>query len=240
MWPQILLTMLISNAPTQDYCVDAWAAEAAPTRAASEKCIDVLLASAYGPQVDDEALSLDPPNGDPIEFDLTTTELHAIARHVGSICPPRDGKTEDWRCIRAQEYIASMLDRKMSLFEGVEIGGFAALVQRVIDGKKLKRDDFCVDQDVCWSAFTLWKVRNAVYARHGYPFEQEDLNRFFYEPRPNGVEVLEIGDGEQSEVRRNLLPLKRGTNKKVKLTAVDRANLAIIAAHAKRRGITLK
>lgn len=217
----LTVIVMLSAPPTQAQCVDAWPKSANPTKELTQGCIDLLLKTAYGPKVDAEALTLDPDYGHPIEVELSSAELGAIGKHIAAVCPKSD--EEDWRCTRAAEYVGGMRERKTSLFENLAVGDFARSLQRVVDGEELDRDDLCPGTETCWSALTLWKLRNAAYARHGYKFDKDDLNRFFYDPRPGG-----IGRTEHEDVRQNLLPLPRGLSKDVKLTPVDSKNVKLI------------
>lgn len=220
------VVVMLSAPPTQAHCVDAWPKAASPSKEVTQGCIDLLLKTAYGRKVDAEALSLDPGYGHPIELELTGEELKAIARHVAAVCP---GEGEDWRCTRASEYVEGMAARKMSLFESAVMDDFAGALKTVLSGEALSKSDLCPAEPACYTPLTLWKLRNAAYARHGYKFEKEDLNRFFYDPRPDGIGQT------SSEVPANLLPLPRGESKDVKLTPVDQKNVKLIQGLEKAR-----
>lgn len=213
--------LILSAPPAGGGCIDAWPKAAAPSKATTEGCIDVLLRTAYGPKVDEEALTLDPGYGDPIELELTTDELAAIGKHITVVCPETGGDN-DWRCTRVIEYVDGMSRRKMSLFDGVEAGSFAEVLQTILKGEAVSPESIRPAGGAPWSPLALGKLRNAAYARHGYVFAKDDYNHFFYDPRPEG-----LGDGAEG-VPANLLPLARGDKKKVELTPVDNKNIKII------------
>lgn len=77
------------------------------------------------------------------------------------------------------------------------------------------------------SSVTLWKFRNAPYARHGRPFKSPDLATLFYAPRAAKDDVR----GDQT-----LLPLAENPKfKESMLDKIDKANVATVMAAIKKR-----
>lgn len=199
---------------TGQYCESAWPAAAKPTADQSKGCLAHFLRITYGPKYDKEALSLDPGYGHGIEVKLTTDQLKKMVAHAKTACAGGDHPTES-DCVRGLEFLEGMVDRRMSLFEDVNMGSFEPVLKKVLAGEKLERSDLVMEDGPSWSPLTLWRLRNAAYARHGYQFEKDDLNAFFYGPRDERHKTA-------------LLPLPKGTKKKVELTPIDGQNVRLI------------
>lgn len=56
--------------------------------------------------------------------------------------------------------------------------GFGNLMERILHGEAIAEEQLQVSPT--WHEYTLWMLLNAVYARHGRPFETNLLNQFFY------------------------------------------------------------
>lgn len=209
-----LLIALAAPKPATNTCETVWPkAEQASMRRTLD-CAKQLLGYGYNGKVDAEAMSLDPVYGHPIELKFSELDLHQMQFLLGQACKkaPADKQT---LCERAEEYFGGMLNRKLSTSEGVNLGSFEPALAKVLSGKPLTdKDLFGGEPDrPSWSALTLWKLRNAAYARHGYPFKSPELNAFFYRERPGKL---------------GLLPLPQLNHAAVKLTAVDGANVRLV------------
>ncbi len=223
----ISLALLVALAAPESlaaHCEGQWVQQEKPAAAKSLACSKHFLKYAYGRKVDAEAMSLDPGYGHRIELKLGVDDLRRMTHNLETACKGKDSPVESV-CVRGIEYFGGMLDRKMSMSEGVNLGSFKPVLAKLLAGKAINgKDLYGNDPDLSWSALTLRKLRNAAYARHGYAFKSPDLNLFFYQERPGKL---------------NLLPLPQMNHKTVKLTATDGANIKLIkkfeAALKKRR-----
>ncbi len=209
-----LLVALAAPTTTAD-CL-AWAKAPKAKPATTHACMGLLLTSAYSGPPTAEALTLDPDASTHWEPELMRTDLAQAKAHIEAACGGVD--SPDTLCGRAKELFDSMLSRRLSLHEDVDRGSFAPVLAKVLKGEALTAADLAPGEGMHWSMLTLWRLRNAAYARHGYTFKKADLNDFFYGPRTvTGTEKA-------------LLPLPKGTQAKVTLTAVDGANVRLIKA----------
>ncbi len=202
-----LIILLLAAPPvTSKYCHQTWPQAAKPSAAQTDGCIRLFLADAYGKALDEEALSLDPSYGAAYEVKLSIDALTKMAAHAAKDC-------DATLCGRGQEYFEGMAARKLSLFENVNLGSIEPLLATVLAGQKLAPEALKVGPEALrWSPLTLWRLRNAAYARHGYLFKNPDLNAFFYGARKDS----------------KLLPLPEGKTKKVTLTPIDGANVRLV------------
>ena len=211
----LTVTLAAPNVTVTD-CL-AWAKAEKVTKARTNACLKRLLQDAYpGQKLDAEAMSLDPWPATAWEPKLLKADLERALKHRAAACPPPADDVANV-CDRSKELFEAQIGRKMSTYEDMNVGSFEAVLGKVIAGKKLTDADLTPTPDAGFSALTLWKLRNAAYARHGYIFKTQDLNDFFYAPRTGGMKV----EG-------GMLPLTHERKKKVTLTAEDGANVRLI------------
>ncbi|MCB9524081.1 MAG: YARHG domain-containing protein [Myxococcales bacterium] len=210
-----LVAALAAPNPSVAEC-HAWAKAEKVTQAQTNACLRRLLSDAYGGKMDGELLTLDPNPATKWEPDFLKEDLERALKHHKTVCyaPTTDPAT---LCGRSEELFTRQIGRKMSLFEDVNVGSFEAVLGKIIAGQKLTKEDLTPSPDAGFSALTLWKLRNAAYARHGYKFKKQDLNDFFYGPR-TGDQKLDNG----------MLPLTHELKANVTLTAEDGANVRLI------------
>ncbi len=207
-------------------CEQEWVLAEAPTEATTRACLETYLIFAYGSVPDEEALSLDPIYGDPIELRYSAAQLRDMAARTRKVCAaPEKGFVSE--CERAVEYFEGMAARKGSLFEDVNVEGIEAPLLKVLNGETLVEFDVWLQHEqLAFSALNLGKLAAAVYARHGYRFEDEDLRAFFYEARPEGWDKLDLpllepddgftpGDLEEVD-RANLAMIERARNRELR------------------------
>lgn len=194
-------------------CETVWPATAPGKAAAKDTwaCMTWYLTLAYGKKPDAEAMSLDPGYGMPQEVRLANARLDNMVAHVSAVCD-RSAAPVESECNRAAELFEGIKRRRLALLDDTVMESFEPVLATVLKGEKLSRAELKADDEVKWSPLTLWKLRNAAYARHGFKFKTPDLNVFFYGPR------------EESSV----LPLARGEKAKVELTAIDGENVRLI------------
>lgn len=199
-----------------EQCEEAWPKAEAGKAGAKDTwaCMTYYLTLAYGSAPDAEMLTLDPGYGFPQEVKLSSAKLERMIGHVKAVCDPEAAPVES-ECKRADELLRGIASRRQGLFEHTTMESIEGVLATVLKGEKLTREQLHADDpEMSWSPLTLWKLRNAAYARHGYVFKTPDLNTFFYGPREGST----------------LLPIKRGEGGEVELTENDRANVVLIKA----------
>jgi hypothetical protein len=196
------------SAPTLDASCVSWTQATEVSVAQTKTCMTHFLTHAYNGAPTKEAMSLDPIYGQAWEVKIKTAQLKQARDHITAACK---GEHEvETVCFRSAEFFDGLIGRRMSLSEGV-LGNFSTALGKVLRGEKLVLADL-KPGELQWSRLTLWRLRNAAYARHGYLFKNPDLNAFFYDARKD----------------QGVLPVPRGMTKAVKLTAIDGANVRLI------------
>lgn len=209
-----LLSLLITLASPPDARCEAWIKADAPAAAETEHCIRHFLGFAYGKNWKPEDLTLDPGYGNPVERSLSRVELDRMTSHVRAVCS--DAANPELPCARAIEFFQGMANRKLSVFDEVNMASYEDVLGRILRGEAIDSGLlFAEDKTARYSKQTLRKLRNAAYARHGYRFKDADLNEFFYGPRAEPVAGLPLPTGDKAEVT---------------LTAVDEANVKVVKA----------
>lgn len=194
-------------------CEATWPA-LAPGKASTKDtwaCVDYYLTLAYGRKPDAEMLSLDPGYGMPQEVKLPNSKLDNMVGHVAAACD-RNAAPVESECNRGAELFEGIKRRRLALLDDTVMESFEPVLAAVLKGEKLTRAQLRADEEQKWSPLTLWKLRNAAYARHGFKFKTPDLNTFFYGPREDS----------------KLLPIAKGDKAKVELTPDDVANVQLI------------
>lgn len=198
-------------------CDTAWPKAEKASRAQTWTCMTHYLKRAYGGTVDAEALTLDPGYGHPSEVKLGTDDLERMIRHVVQACDLGAAPVAS-ECNRANELFTGMHRRRLGLFDDVVMDSIEPLLAKVVKGEALTEAEIYAGvEGPALSPLSLWKLRNAAYARHGYVFKTPDLNTFFYGPR----------DAAKDDAS-TVLPLKKGQPGKVDLTPTDTANVRLI------------
>lgn len=206
-------------------CETVWPKAKTADKQQTWTCLTHFLTHAYGGPPTEESMTLDPGYGHPLEVELSTEDLDRMIAHVKAVCDPEAAPVES-ECHRGHEYFTGMRGRRLGLFEDVAVGSIEAPLRKVLAGEALTEADVFADNpDVALSPLSLWKLRNAAYARHGYAFKTPDLNAFFYGPRAAGETTL--------------LPLKvKPEKKKAELSPTDAENVRLIKrleAEAKKK-----
>lgn len=201
-----------------EQCETAWPAAKTADRQKTWACLTHFLTYGYGEKPTPELMTLDPGYGHPVEVKLSVADLDRMIAHVEKACDVEAAPVES-ECARGHEMLTGMKSRRMGIFEDVNLGSIEGPLRKVLAGQKLTRAEVFADHaELSLSLLSLWKLRNAAYARHGYRFKTPDLNTFFYGPREA------VGEPK-------LLPLARkGDTRKVTLTAEDTANVQLIKA----------
>ena len=110
-----------------------------------------------------------------------------------------------------------------SMIDPVTEKSIEPTLEKLLTGKRITASDLAGVASV-----TLWKFRNAPYARHGRPFKTYDLAVLFYSARAEKNDMR----GEQT-----LLPVKQNPAfKESMLDKIDKQNVATVMAEIKQRG----
>lgn len=198
-------------------CELPWAMATKPALEDTRACVGYVLDLAYGADRTAESLELDPPTGTSAALRFPAESLRNMARHVHALCPQPQGCVDldqDPGARRAVEWLEAEAEARFSLFDAGPMASIEPALKVVLAGKPVTVGDE-------WSVLSLWKLRNAVFARHGRPFDDPDLRRFFYGPQaaPGPGFPLKPAEGRWSDAR---------------LTAQDKKNAALLLAAEKK------
>jgi hypothetical protein len=201
--------LLVLTARAAEVCAIA---DLPPGPAPLAACVSGLLEQGYGRAPDAELLSLDPSPFTKEELRFSRSTLQAALPLLRASCPAED---PPGRCARAQEVLQAWIDRRMGTFEACcALEDARPLLDKVLRGEALPADALQLAGGARrWSPLTLWKLRNAVFARHGRTFQNEDLQAFFYGPASLWPELKVKANFSDND-----------------LTVTDRANLALVQA----------
>lgn len=213
----IAALLLLLSAPPADRCEKAWAQAVAPPAAEARGCLRYVLTLAYGRAVTPDDLDLDPPRGTAEALRFGAARLRELAQQVRALCA--DGCTDvskDPEPARAAEWLEAEAEARFTLFDADLMGSIEAPLAAVLAGR-------AITVESAWTPLTLWKLRNAVFARHGKRFESPDLTRFFYGPdavKVQGRPPLAVSAEPWSDA---------------KLDAVDKRTIAALVVAEKKR-----
>ena len=120
----------------------------------------------------------------------------------------------------AKAWLVKAAHSHFDLVDPVTNESIDALLDKTLAGKKLVMAD--VEK---LSSVSLWKLRNAPYARHGRTFKTVDLQTFFY------------GDRGKDVAATKLLPLKPNPKfDESQLNKTDEDNVSVVIAAIHKRG----
>jgi hypothetical protein len=201
---------------TEIRCERVWPDAAAPAPRDSRACAVHFLAQGYGPGWTASDLEVEPLVGGESSWRFTTSQYERMADHVAATC---DGPC-DPIATRAIELFDQQATAQLGIVDPWTLESFEPLLAKVLAGNPLTDADLSLDDELPWSPMTLWKLRGAVFARHGATFDHPDLERFFYGDR--GPDAMPI----------DLLPVPTPRQRSaVELDDVDRENLQRLWAH---------
>jgi len=215
-----------STAGNTRLCEMEWPAQDKPEPEVSLRCAAYWLRYGYGEEYKPEDLSLDPACGGPISTGYTAEQFLRMQAHVRAAAKTKcdDVEKEPVAC-RAIGYFAMEADSHQNLMDPWRLQEIHPLLGKVLKGKPVSEADLAPasPKGQGWSAVTLWRLRNAVFARHGRAFTNPDLQRFFYGEYP-------------PDLTKGLLPLKVDPAfNDARLTTVDRANIKLLKKHESKR-----
>jgi hypothetical protein len=194
-------------------CERVWPKATDPAPRRSRACAVYFLAQGYGPSWTSSDLEVEPVAGGERSWRFSADQYLAMASAVASTC---DGPC-DRIASRAIELFERQSAAQLGIVDPWTLESFEPLLATVLAGDGLDASDLHTGDDLPWSPLTVWKLRSAVFARHGATFEHPDLERFFRGDR--GPDAMPI----------DLLPLPAPTVRHdVELDAVDRENLALL------------
>jgi len=174
-------------ADLKTYCEEQWHAADKPAPGDSLRCAAHWLRYGYREGYTEEDLMLDPTPGGPISVRFTSEQFLRMQAHVRAAASTQcdDIDKEPIAC-RAIGYFSLESDCHLNLIDPWLLEEILPLLGKVLRGEELARRDLAPEDEggPRWSSVTLWRLRNAVFARHGRSFENPDLERFFYGAYP--------------------------------------------------------
>jgi hypothetical protein len=197
-------------------CERVWPDATTPTPRRSRACASYFLAQGYGPAWTWADLETEPLVGTQRSWRFSAHRYRTMASHVAASC---DGRC-DRIASRAIEFFEHQSAAQLGVVDPWTLESFEPLLARILAGDAIDETDLAANEDLPWSPMTLWKLRGAVFARHGATFEHPDLERFFYGDR--GSDAMPV----------DILPLSEPrVQGEVVLESVDRENLAVLFAY---------
>lgn len=207
-------------------CETVWPKADEPSSKLTRKCARYWLRFAYGKHLDADALVFDPLPGIPASMKMTVAQLVRMKQHVQRVCgkvtPDHDFGVCSFKKTpflkRAEELFWREIQERVGTMDSFAMESIEPELDKIFAGQLLEKDDlFVPDQgrgkpECLWGWVTLWKLRNAVFARHGRPFVNEDLQSFFYRQSKGKRADLEPVQGFKNEM----------------LSPTDRKNIAAI------------
>jgi hypothetical protein len=174
----------------------------------TDDCVDWWLDRGYRPGWTAEDLQLDPAYVAKEEPTFTMQQLLDMAERAHASKAPGAS--------RAEEMLRGMANRRYTTMEVCcAIEDARPIYAKILAGVALAPADVFLDGKARrWSPATLWKLRHAVFARHGRPFTNFDLQNFFY--------------GRDAEGRLGVALAPVAAYDEACLTDADRATLALL------------
>ena len=199
-------------------CPDTWAYQPEPPAVEeTEACVRYFVESVYGHTLDPGSIDMDVPAGAGEMLKLARTQIDNAATAIGAVCSLCTTDTCDWRdtyCLRfaaANRLFKREAEARASLIDAGSGIDTAPLLATIVKGGALNKHQLLTTgRGHPLSPLSLWRLRNAVYARHGRPFQNPDLPSLFY------------GKGGCCKEQPDFSPDK--------LTNADRANVKLIAS----------
>lgn len=209
------------------YCEINWAEQETSTQSDAEMCARYWLKRyVYGNQqpesigistnLPEHFLESDHYNGLAVETRVTAERFHTMIRHLDAATP--EEPVAQRIAQRARDYFAGAADARLSLrgLSSMPIPNIIPQLSKVLSGQRLSPSDLS-----CVTPVTLWKLQNAVFARHGAPMHDEDLETFFYGRRTAKV---------KKPVYTSLLPRRQNADfADDALTDIDQYNLDLLS-----------
>jgi len=213
-----MLSMLFALLSVANGCPEVWDYGLdAPAVVDTEACVRSQVESVYGRDLDPGTIGLDVPAGAGGLLKLSRTQVEHALDAVRAVCSECSTDACDFRDIYCLRFAAArrLFERELAARAtpidsnaGVDI---SPLIATIAKGEGLDNRQLKVDAGKSrLSPLSLWRLRNAVFARHGRKFENSDLATFFY------------GKGGCCKEQSDYSPDK--------LSQIDRANVKLIAS----------
>ncbi len=208
------------------FCEINWADQEATTQADAEMCARYWLkryvygnerpeSLGFSTNLPEYWLESDHYNGLDVETRVSVDKFRNMIRHVDAATP--DEPLAQRIAQRARDYFEGAADARLSLrgLSSMPVSNIIPQLGKVLSGKRLSPGDLS-----CVTPVTLWKLQNAVFARHGAPMHDPDLETFFYGRRTSEV---------KRPVYTSLLPRRQNPNfSSDALSAIDKYNIDLI------------
>jgi hypothetical protein len=211
---------------TEEVCEQEWPSAEATTRTDAELCVRYWLKRYVYGNTEIESIGVSPDfptewidighyNGLEVETRVTTEQFRQMIRHVQAALTENNVARRLGE--RAVEYFEGAIQAQYTLrgLSSMPIPSILPQLDKALSGKRLVPEDLH-----CRSEATLWKIEGAIYARHGAPFSNSNLDTFFYGPRTQALRL---------PIRTRLLPRrKNAAYSPEQLSDIDQYNLAFI------------
>jgi hypothetical protein len=180
----------IADPQLVELCFVRWAGQSSPKVADTQRCADFFA-----------TLDL----GGPEVWKLTGAELSAISNRIDD-CKACGHVRE------AHDYLHKAAVSHWELFDKYANRSIEPVLDKLLTGKRITADEL-----KGFASVTLWRLRNAPYARRGRPFKSPDLQKFFYDNLEKGLKP-------------------NPAFKDSMLDKIDEQNVAVVVGEIKRRG----
>ncbi len=228
-----------ASSKNKRFCEKTWPNKKRTTAAEDRRC-SVYWAINYGYDDTDPNMGtfdMDPRPGHPIFARHSAATLVRLAERAEKLCEKHECDSGDDIGLAPEERAAEMFRITAADHFTLEAGiilDYRPVLDLLLTGKPLPKGYIGQDDAGLLGAVHLRKLRNAVYARHGRPFKDPDLQAFFYEAKPAIMKRhFKLDLEERRKYRR--LPLKVNPNYDDSLlTRIDKQNIQRIRAQEKK------
>jgi formylglycine-generating enzyme required for sulfatase activity len=189
-------------------CPETWAyAPDAPAVEDTEACVRTYVESVYGRDLDPGSIEMDVPAGAGDLMKLSREQLAHARDTLGAVCSGCTTDTCDHRdlyCLRfaaASRLFERELAARASTVDSSTGSDIAPLIASIAKGEALDNRRLQVEAGRSkLSPLSLWRLRNAVFARHGRKFQNPELSDLFYGKGGCCKEQPDFSPGKLSKV----------------------------------------
>jgi hypothetical protein len=153
-----------------DECTTDWAHAKQPSADYARRCVRWWADNHHTDQFAEEGIAS--VLNDEIITQISSDDFQAMADHTKAICPETGGHDYELPCM-TRLFFESAAEARTSLKDAND-EPLGDVVAKVFAGKRLTVDDIAF-----MSPTSLWKLRNAPYARHGMIFKTADLRTLY-------------------------------------------------------------
>jgi hypothetical protein len=160
-----------ATADEQSLCEEQWPKTKHPRADVTNECIGYWSSVHHTKDFVEEGVI--GVLNDEVLTQIPSEDFDAMADHASAVCPDAHGQHEFEDACLAREFFTSASEARTDHRDPNE-EPLDDVIAKVFRGEELTVDDIAFMAPV-----SLWKLRNAPYARHGQIFKTADLNTFF-------------------------------------------------------------